>query len=134
MGSDGAGGEKTVRGQGRMPDPPVVQIPCLVIGAGRPDPDQDHPVQQPLGEPVEVFRIGFLHELGFDLLAACPQIAAGERIPHACFVSAGLGDRPQDGFVIGDAEREVLAVGRDDPVEPVDGPGVPALLRRQPQL
>lgn len=34
MGPDGAGEEKTVRGQGRMPDPPVVQIPCLVKGVG----------------------------------------------------------------------------------------------------
>lgn len=72
--------------------------------------------------------------LGFYLLAARPQIAAGERISHACFVLAGLGDCARDGFVVGDAERQVVAVSRDHPVEPVDGPAVCALVCRQPQL
>lgn len=63
-----------------------------------------------------------------------PQVAAGEGVPRPRLVFATLADGPQDGVVVGDADAEVLPVGRDHTVELVDRLRISGFLGPQPQL
>jgi hypothetical protein len=56
----------------------------------------------------------------FDLLAACPQVPARQRVTVTGFLVAAFTDRAQNRLMVGDADTETAVVPANHPVEAID--------------